>query len=239
MTNIAVILAGGIGKRAGEGLPKQLRTLADGRTVLQTCVEAFRACRQIDRIMVVMHPDWMEQARQLLPEDIVMIAGGEERWESSWNAIRFIINRFTDSPIHQLTDTNILLHDCARPFVSQRILNDVCAALEQHEAVTVAVPATDTMYRVKTADAVEPSNGCKTVLLSDIPDRATMYRAQTPQAFRLSTIRQAYEIALQAPRLQATDDCGIVHKYLPQTSIYVIAGEEGNRKLTFREDFVN
>ncbi len=232
MTNIAVILAGGIGQRAGEGLPKQFRTLADGRTVLQTCVEAFRACPSINQIMVVMHPDWIEKAHTLLPADITVIAGGKERWESSWNAIQWLTIDNAQCTIHD--EVNILLHDCARPFVSQRILNDVCQALEQHEAVTVAVPATDTMYSVDCSQCTMHD-----VRLVDIPDRSTMFRAQTPQAFRLNVIRQAYERAIQDPNLQATDDCGIVHKYLPDTPIYIIKGEESNRKLTFQEDFLN
>lgn len=231
MTNLAVILAGGIGQRAGEGLPKQLRTLSDGRTVLQTCIEAFRSCSCIDDILVVMHPDWIEQAKSILHackmDDIRVIAGGNERWESSWNAIQAAGDRWQGAGDNG--QINILLHDCARPFVSERIITDVCKALENHEAVTVAVPATDTIYECTTDNAQ--------CTIKDIPDRSTMFRAQTPQAFRLEIIRRAYQIAIQDPNLQATDDCGIVHQYLPDTPIYIIAGEENNRKLTHKEDF--
>ena len=124
--------------------------------------------------------------------------------------------------------TNILLHDAARPFVSARIIEDVCKALETHKAVTVAIPATDTMYSVS-----ETATG-KTV--QAIPPRATLMCAQTPQAFRLETIAAAYCHALQAPHLQATDDCGIVRTYLPNTPIYIVQGEAGNRKITYKED---
>lgn len=229
MMNIAVILAGGIGQRAGEGLPKQLRTLADGRTVLQTCIEAFRSCSCIDDILVVMHPDWIEQAKSILHackmNDIRIIAGGNERWESSWNAIQVADDRWQGAGGNG--QINILLHDCARPFVSQRIITDVCKALESHEAVTVAVPATDTIYVV---------NGECTLV--DIPNRTTMMRAQTPQAFRLEIIRKAYQIAIQDPYLQVTDDCGIMHRYMANQPIYIVEGEECNRKLTFQEDFM-
>lgn len=226
--NIAVILAGGIGSRAGEGLPKQLRALPDGRTVLQTCLDVFRACPLIDEICVVMHPDYMSY----VPEGICCIAGGKERWESSWNAIQYIANRLTDSPIHQFT--NILLHDCARPFVSRRILTDVCQALETHDAVTVAVPATDTMYVVNGEGRMENGEW----RLVDIPDRKTMFRAQTPQAFHLDVIKQAYEkMQADRPRVSPTDDCGILHRYMPEVPIYIVEGEESNRKLTFKEDF--
>lgn len=212
MKNIAIILAGGAGKRFGADRPKQFLPLADGRSVLEHAVAAFRACDYIDDVLVVMHPDWLEGA-ECKALNAKLVAGGRERWESSVNALRTITG-----------ECNVLIHDAARPFVSERIIKDVCLALEQHEAVSVAVPATDTMYRVENGKLVE------------IPNRATMMRAQTPQAFRLSLIRQAYEIAIKDPQLQATDDCGIVHKYLPETPIYIVEGEEANRKITFRED---
>ncbi len=236
MTNIAVILAGGTGKRFGAGLPKQLRTLDDGRTVLQTCIDAFRACPMIDDVLVVMHPDWINDV-----QGVQVVAGGKERWESSWHAIE----RLQDTG-YRLQDVNILIHDAARPFVSRRIIEDVCHALETHEAVTVAVPATDTMYRVKTADAdgikTADAVGIKTATLVDIPDRTTMWRAQTPQAFRLNLIREAYERFLQPSPFEGeservfTDDCGILHRYLPEVPIHIVEGEETNRKITYIED---
>ena len=212
MKNIAIILAGGAGKRFGADRPKQFLPLADGRSVLEHAVAAFRACDCIDDVLVVMHPDWLD-SDECKALNVKLVAGGKERWESSVNALRTITG-----------ECNVLIHDAARPFVSERIIRDVCLALEQHEAVSVAVPATDTMYRVENGKLIE------------IPNRATMMRAQTPQAFRLSLIRQAYKIALQDPNLQATDDCGIVHKYMPETPIYIVEGEEANRKITFKED---
>lgn len=216
MRNIAVILAGGVGVRAGGGKPKQFRLLPNGKTVLQTCVDAFEG--QVDAICVVIHPDCLEEARAMLENDqIMLVPGGKERWESSWNALQ---------ALEDVEDVNVLIHDAARPFVSARIIGDVCRALESHEAVTVAVPATDTLYRVE--------NSC----IAEIPQRDFFMRAQTPQAFRLSLIRKAYEIALQDPNgICVTDDCGIVKHYLPEIPIYIVDGEETNKKLTYKEDF--
>ena len=74
--------------------------------------------------------------------------------------------------------------------------------------------------------------------IAEIPPRAEFMRAQTPQAFRLSLIRKAYKIALQDPNgVYATDDCGIVKRYLPEVPIYIVPGEENNKKLTYKEDF--
>ena len=131
-------------------------------------------------------------------------------------------------------EVNLLLHDAARPFVSQEIIDRVCEALEQHEAVTVAIPSTDTIYEM--ADGK----------VARIPQRSTIMRAQTPQAFRLELIAEAYTKALGVDNLSAeacaeahipaTDDCGIVHEHMPQVPIYIVEGEEQNKKITFKED---
>ncbi len=228
MTNIAVILAGGTGSRMGGGLPKQLLPLADGRSILEHSVEAFEQAACIDGIGIVMHPDYIAYAEAMLLRNgwqkvAFIIAGGKERWGSSVNAIREIERRTKNGKI-----TNILLHDAARPFVSARIIEDVCKALETHEAVTVAIPATDTMYTV-----LETTTG---KVIQDIPPRSPLFCAQTPQAFRLETIAEAYRLALQDTKAQATDDCGILHQYLPNTPIYIVQGEASNRKITYKED---
>ena len=246
MKNIAVILAGGIGARVGGNVPKQLLPLADGRSVLEHATEAFEQADCIDEVCIVMHPDYIAFAEQALLRNgwqkvKHIIAGGKERWESSVNAIRLYESELS---AEEFAHANILLHDAARPFVSQAIIANVCQALETHEAVTVAVPATDTMYVVTPTPNPQPAT-CNPQplplredgrLIHSIPPRDTIMRAQTPQAFRLPLIARAYTLALQDPALQATDDCGILHRYLPTKPIHIVAGEETNRKITFKED---
>lgn len=216
MKNIAIILAAGSGTRVGGDVPKQYRTLKDGRTVLETCVDAFRKAPMIDDVVII------------TPE-----LGGKTRSESSWKAICKVYDEQCTMHGEKEEEINVLIHDAARPFVSQRIIADVCKALEEHEAVTVAVPATDTIYEC-TLQNTERA-------IKNIPDRSTMYRAQTPQAFRLDIIRKAYELQNAECKTQnttytATDDCGIMHHYMPEIPIYIVEGEEANRKITFKED---
>ena len=223
MLNIAVILAGGTGSRMGLDIPKQFIRLQDGRTVLETCVAAFQQNEHIDRIDIVMHPDHKAEAKALLPIERFdkiryWIDGGSERWESSLHAVEAL----AACP----DDCNVLIHDCARPFVSQAIITNTCLALETHEAVTVAVPVTDTLY------VVEPESG----ILRDVPPRATFRRAQTPQAFRLSVLRQAFETMLRSTNRQVTDDVGVVRTFAPTVTIHLVPGDESNRKITFKED---
>ena len=247
MYNIAVILAGGIGARVGGMLPKQLLPLADGRSVLEHAVTAFEQADCIDEVCIVMHPDYIMHAEQMLLANAWqkvhhIIPGGKERWESSVNAIRLL----GDKAMRQSGgEVNLLLHDAARPFVSQEIISNVCQALEEHEAVVVAIPSTDTVYEMQDGTVAR------------IPNRTTIMRAQTPQAFRLPLIAEAYSKALphlfptqlgrregggSSPLLGGvgggfpTDDCGIVHEHMPEVPIYIVEGEEQNKKITFKED---
>lgn len=221
MYNIAIILAGGIGSRVGGNTPKQLLPLEDGRSVLEHSVDAFEQAPSIDEIAIVMHPEWMDEAKALCEKNnwrklTKIIPGGNERWESSWHAIL----AYSDAD----NATALWFHDAARPFVSQRILSDIAQALEQHDAVTIAVPVTDTLYRV--ADSH----------IKAIPSRSEYMRAQTPQAFRYDVVFQAYAQAMAEDELCATDDAGIVRKYAPNHKIYIVQGEEANKKITYKED---
>ncbi len=228
MRNIAVILAGGVGSRMGGSEPKQFLSLG-GRTVIEHSIETFANHPSIDEVAVVIHPDWrgrMEEiaARGHWEKLRKIVDGGSERYMSSLNAIMAYI----DEP----DDTNLLLHDAARPFMSAAIVDRVVAALERHEAVGVAVPSTDTVWEVHPDfDAVEVGR-----LVARIPERRLMWRAQTPQAFRLPLIRDAYQRALQDPQFRATDDCGVVRQYMPGTKITVVEGEERNMKVTTPHD---
>ena len=249
MTNIAVILAGGIGARVGGNTPKQLLPLQDGKSVLEHAVNAFEQSPYIDEVCIVMHPDYIAHAEQMLLANAWqkvchIIPGGKERWESSVNAIRQVRGERLEVkgketncqlPIANIHNTvNLLLHDAARPFVSKDIIARVSEALKEHEAVTVAIPSTDTVYEMVDGKVAR------------IPQRSTIMRAQTPQAFRLELIAEAYTKALgmdslsteacAEAHLPATDDCGIVHEHMPQVPIYIVEGEEQNKKITFKED---
>ena len=227
--NIAIILAGGTGSRMGADKPKQFIEV-DGRTVIERCIDAFEAAPGIDEIAVVMHPQWTALMHEVAEHNTwkklkKILEGGSERYMSSLNAIAAYI----DYP----DDTNLLLHDAARPWVSQEVIARTVQALTHHEAVAVGIPSTDTVWEVRQDFDKQLSK-----FIVRIPERSTMWRAQTPQAFRLPLIRDAYQHALQDPQFHATDDCGVVRQYLPGTKIVIVAGEEQNRKITFKEDLI-
>ena len=225
--NVAVILAGGTGTRVGASMPKQFLDI-DGRSVIERSIDAFDQAAGVDEVAIVVHPDWKSHMEGLVNRNSWqkvkrILEGGAERYMSSLNAIA----AYLDYP----DDTNLILHDAARPFVPQEVIARTVEALRYHEAVGVGIPSTDTVWEVR-----QDFDPLLSKFIVRIPERSTMWRAQTPQAFRLPVIRDAYQRALQDPQFRATDDCGVVRRYMPDIKIHIVEGSEQNRKITFKED---
>jgi 2-C-methyl-D-erythritol 4-phosphate cytidylyltransferase len=118
-------------------------------------------------------------------------------------------------------ECNVLLHDAVRPLATHRIVGDCLRALQSYAAVDVAVPTADTIIEVTEGNTIR-----------SVPPRATLRRVQTPQGFRASVIRDAYRLAAADPDFTATDDCSVVHRYLPDVPIRVVEGDPRNIKVT-------
>ncbi len=218
LKNIVVILAGGVGKRAGYSEPKQFFKIA-GKTVLEHTVSRFERSERIDEIIIVVHSQYIKFVERLVLKNgwlkvDKILNGGSERYESSLSAITAIGDQ----------ESNVIFHDAVRPMVSKQIINNVIDALDNYKAVDVAVAQTDTVVE------------CDDDLIVNIPNRARLFSGQTPQAFKLSVIKEAYRRALQDPEFTTTDDCGVVKRYLPEEKIFVVPGDVQNIKLTYRED---
>ncbi|WP_308493274.1 bifunctional cytidylyltransferase/SDR family oxidoreductase [Microbacterium terrisoli] len=212
---VAVVLAGGIGVRVGLGIPKQLIKIA-GKAIVEHTLESLQASDLIDEIVVMMNAASISELDHLLAGDRFsklsrILPGGETRSDTTQLALAALDG----------DDTKVLLHDAVRPFIDDRIIRDCVDALERYDAVDTAIPSADTIIRLG-----------ETGHIDDIPDRARLRRGQTPQAFRLGTIRRAYELARQDPQFRATDDCGVVFHYLPEVPIFVVEGTAENMKVT-------
>ncbi len=219
MKNIAIILAGGTGNRLNAGIPKQFIKLA-GKTILEHTLCTFQNNEQINEIAVISNKDYLHTVKDMVKANgftkiSKILHGGKERYDSTLAAL----NAFSE-------EANLLIHDAVRPLVSGRIIHDVVEALEKYEAVDTALPTIDTIIEVD-----EDHD-----FIKNIPNRHLLYRSQTPQAFKTHILKKAYEIALQDPDFQTTDDCGVVKKYLPEVKIKVITGDNQNIKLTYPED---
>lgn len=222
--NIAVILAGGVGSRLGLDKPKQFMKMA-GKTILEHTVDIFQKHKDIDEIVIVMNAAYLHDAEEMILQNRwnkvkKVLNGGSERYESSLVAIDAYKNNVG------IEDANIIFHDAVRPMVSKRIIDETISALGNYDAVDVAIPSADTIIKLDETKQ----------FISEIPKREYLNRGQTPQGFKYKVISEAYKIALSDPNMQTTDDCGIVKKYLPDTKVYVVKGEEQNVKLTYPED---
>ncbi len=168
MKNIAVILSGGMGSRFGGTLPKQFTKLA-GKAVIEYTVEAFEKSLNIDEIIIVSHPSYVDLIWKFVKKNqwekvTKVFNGGKERFDSTYSALQGLEGEDNNS--------NILLHDAVRPLINESIINNCIDALRNFEAVDVVIPSADTLVEVY-------DDGC----ISNIPNRAIMRRGQTPQAF--------------------------------------------------------
>lgn len=212
---IGVILAGGTGSRVGLSIPKQLIKIA-GKPVMEHTIQILEDSDAVDEIFVLMHPDHIDRAREIsarFPKVTKVLAGGQTRNETTRIALEALEER---DPA-----TKVVFHDAVRPLLEQRIIEELVVALDDHDAVDVAIPSADTIIKVNEANEI-----------IDIPARGQLRRGQTPQAFRLSTIRKAYDLAWQDPSFTATDDCSVVLRYLPKVPIKVVTGSDQNMKIT-------
>ncbi len=221
LRNVAVILAGGTGTRVGLSIPKQLIKIA-GKTIIEHTIATFQASDLIDEIVILMAPGHLDPVRAIVAgggygKVSQIVEGGATRNESTSRALEALGD----------DEVNVLFHDAVRPLVSQTIISDVVAALQTHEAVDTAIPSADTIVQVRPQPADDGHD-----VIEDVLQRDLLRRGQTPQAFRLSVIKQAYELAWKDPDFTATDDCTVVLRYLPHVPIAVVPGHERNMKVT-------
>ena len=228
LLNVAVVLAGGTGQRMGLEIPKQLVKIA-GKPIMQHTLQVFESSPRIDEIIVAMTPGFTDEAEAIVASAGCtkvsrVIEGGATRTETTMRAIEAV---GATAP-----EANVLFHDAVRPFIDHRVIDDCVTALERYEAVDVAIPSADTIIKVDDYGGT---------VIKDVPRRDLLRRGQTPQCFRLSTIREAYRLALADPdftggKVTATDDCSVVLRYLPDVPIVVVPGSEQNMKVTHPVD---
>jgi 2-C-methyl-D-erythritol 4-phosphate cytidylyltransferase len=215
MTRVAVIIpAGGAGRRMGGAL-KPLLLLA-GEPLLARCLRPFLARPDVEWVVVALPrglhaapPDWL-----VADPRVSTVAGGAERGDSVRNALAAIP---AEAEI-------VLVHDAARPLVSQAVIERCIRAASRGLCAVAAVPVVDTIKIV---------DGDGGVL--DTPDRAQLRAAQTPQAFPAAVLRMACEKAAH-DGVSATDDAALVANY--GSRVATVEGEPENMKVTTAMDLV-
>jgi len=221
LKNIVVILSGGKGERFNNSTPKQFIKLA-GKSIIEYTIDIFNRHKEIDEIIIVSKEDYIDKTWEIVKNNSFfkvnkVIVGGIDRFGSTYSALTVLQDEKEDS--------KILFHDAVRPLLNEQTISSCLDELEKYEAIDTAIDATDTIIEIN-------KNGC----IKNIPNRAIMKRGQTPQGFRLKTIRKAYEKAINLNQRTFTCDCGVVNKMLPKLEIKVVTASEKNIKVTYPID---
>lgn len=215
----AGILAGGTGSRMESAtMPKQFLKVCDIPIFIR-CIRTFLSVDKIDKVIVSMNIDYEDTYRSMLDEygidknRVVLTAGGDSRFTSLYNVVK------KASEIERNEDTVIITHDCARLFVSQRIIEDNLNLVKEYDMVTTSLPVIDTI--------LQSEDGKST---SFVPDRSKLFADQGPQTFGVDKFLKYYAMIppkdipsyIEAGKLYLSHGC----------QIGIVKGERFNFKVT-------
>lgn len=209
-----IIPAAGQGKRMGTEINKLFLEI-NGETIIRQTVAVFQEIDSCEQIFIAAHPDEVELMEEHL-KDFSKVAGiipgGQERQHSINEVLKILI------------DTEVVMvHDGARPFITQEKIDQLYQDALTKDAVILAVQAKDTIKQV--------ING----VVEHTYDRSTMWQVQTPQAFKRDIILKAYEQA-EAQNYLGTDDASLVER--AGCKVHISNGDYDNIKITTHEDLI-
>ena len=215
MSVLAIIPAAGAGLRMGGGTPKQFLSL-EGVPIFVHTLRKFAASEVIDEIVLGVRPDDMDRAAKEIGTEhfakpVRLVAGGPSRQET-------VASCLAQAP----PDTEVVaVHDAVRPFIELAMIRQVVEAARQYGAAILGIPSVDTVKKVE-----------RQTILGTIP-RERIVLAQTPQAFRYTILRQAFDRAL-AEGYYGTDESSLVEH--EGHNVTVLMGSDRNIKITKPSD---
>ena len=216
--NSVIIVAAGSGSRMNTNINKQFIKLNDKEIIAHT-IEKFYNNKNINDIVIVIKEDEAKFFKKEILDkyrfrNIKIAYGGKERQDSVYSGIK-------------LLDKNckyVLIHDGARPFVDEDIINRSLDEVKAFKSIVVGVPVKDTIKVVNNNNNVV-----------DTPNRSTLWSVQTPQTFDYNIIKKAYEDAFDN-NFYGTDDAMLVERI--GYTIKMIYGSYNNIKVTTPEDII-
>ena len=223
--NIALIVAAGSGSRMGNAdKPKQFLPIY-GKPLMIHTIEAFEVHDEIDAIVVVTTEAYIDQVKVWCKQyDLgkikAVVAGGDSRQISVHNGLQ-AVKAISKDPSNDI----VLIHDAARPLISQRIITDNIRVCEKYDALDTVIKASDTIVRSVNEETI-----------SDIPARNELYQGQTPQSFKLSLILDAHEYVKTHEVNNVTDDCKLVLSLGKE--VRLVEGSKQNFKITTFDDLM-
>ena len=223
----SLILAGGVGNRMGNvEKPKQFLEIC-GKPIIIYTLENFCENHKSEKIIVLCPKEWISYTEKLIKKYlfeyesyIVVLEGGSTRNETLMNGIEYIKKEYgMDS------ETIIITHDAARPFINDRIINENISETIKSGAATTAIPATDTILYCPDKKKVDK-----------ITDRSELFQCQTPQTFFAKQLYDMYNQLSDEEKEILTDASGILVKN--GVKVALVQGETYNIKITYQSDLV-
>ena len=223
MKHIAIVLSAGKGKRMGSAIPKQYLTVGK-KPIINYTLDTFEQSFMDEIIVVVAPGDEDTFARQILPlgnyrKVTRIVAGGKERYDSVYAGLCAIAKEDQDAYVY--------IHDGARACIRPNVLEAGRDAALQYGNAVAGMPVKDT---IKIVD--------ETLTVVDTPDRKNLWLIQTPQIFKVSSIRLAYEAMYQQDeelRKKVTDDAMVMETF-GQEAVHIFEASYENIKITTPDD---
>jgi len=220
---IAIVLAGGQGKRMGTEVQKQYLDIA-GKPLLYYSLHAFQKSNIIDEIVLVVGEGQIEYVCDNFVDAYNftkvsrIVEGGKERYDSVWSGLCAI------KEMEHIKNSYVFIHDSARPFVTEEILVRSYEEVEKTKACVVGMPSKDT---VKLVD--------DNAFAKETPNRNYVWIIQTPQVFDCALIIEAYSKLMKQDEIQVTDDAMVVEQQM-RLPVKMVQGSYENIKVTTPED---
>ncbi|MBP3505371.1 MAG: 2-C-methyl-D-erythritol 4-phosphate cytidylyltransferase [Lachnospiraceae bacterium] len=217
--NIALILAGGSGTRLGGDIPKQYVKVG-GKMIISYCLAVFGIHPQIEAIQIVAHREWQEEISRAMPHTVTekfkgFSEPGENRQLSIYNGLQDIVRYAAGKDV-------VIVHDAARPLVSEAMLSACIDACTAHDGVLPVLPMKDTVYL---------GDGRR---ITSLLDRSAVYAGQAPEAFVLGKYYEANQRLLPDKILEINGSTEPA--IMAGMDIAMIPGDESNFKITTKTD---
>ncbi len=222
--NVAVIFAGGVGKRMhSKDLPKQFLKLHDKPIIIHT-LEVFENNANIDSIVIACVEDWIPYLQELIikyniNKVLKIVPGGSTGQLSIYNGLSVVHELYKNNE-----DTIVLIHDGVRPLIDDKTIDDNITSVKEHGSAITSVAVTETVLLTNNDSSIE-----------SIPDRSCSRLARAPQSFRLHEVWEAESRAISEGKTDFIDTCSLMKYY--GYHLYLIEGPKQNIKITTPEDF--
>lgn len=214
--NIAIVLSGGTGTRLGAEVPKQYIQV-NGKTIISYCLDVLESCEQIDAVQIVADTSWHDV---ILESKMQKFKGFSKPGE---NRQRSIFNALEDIKGYAKEDDVVIIHDAARPCVSEEVFIDLINACKEHDGALPVLPMKDTVYLSEDGRSI-----------TSLLNRSQIFAGQAPEAFHFGKYYEANMRLLLNEILEINGSTEPA--VMAGMDVAMISGDEKNFKITTVED---